>query len=227
MLKRGAKVFKQFFLDIFFPKHCLFCKKIFDVYVCDKCFRFIRIKSRQVYRNSFKLIESKEIYLDELYVLCEDNKFIMELIYKFKYNSILELKIYFERIFINFLDIEYFKNFDCFIPVPLHRRRLCERGFNQSLEFANILSKITQVPVYNDILVKTKNTKQQVGLNRLLRYKNLKDCFDLMNTEVIQGKNVLLVDDVFTTGATMFECAKLLRPFCKQVSGFVIVSKGF
>lgn len=95
-------------------------------------------------------------------------------------------------------------------PVPLSRKRLKERGFNQSLVLSKLLSKNTGVPVRSNALNRTKATKPQSGLSREERIKNVEAAFRA-DSDVVRGKHVVLIDDVCTSGATLVSCAIALR----------------
>lgn len=99
---------------------------------------------------------------------------------------------------------------DCVIPVPLHTRRLVWRGFNQSLEIANALGRSLKVPVEKTALKRVRHTPPQTRLGMRQRRENIKGAFQA-NRDRITGRTVLLVDDVYTTGATIRECARILR----------------
>jgi ComF family protein len=97
---------------------------------------------------------------------------------------------------------------DLLIPVPLHPKRLKQRGFNQALLLARAFP---QVPVSREALVRLRNTTPQVELKPKERRDNVKGAFAVSDPAQVKGKNVLLIDDVYTTGATVAECAKVLR----------------
>ncbi|WP_419785091.1 ComF family protein [Pseudodesulfovibrio sp.] len=99
---------------------------------------------------------------------------------------------------------------DGVIPVPLHRRRLAWRGFNQSSELGRAVAKALDIPLWNHALTRTRYTQPQTTLDRNERQQNIKNAFAARN-EIIDGKRILLVDDVYTTGATLRECARTLR----------------
>jgi ComF family protein len=104
-----------------------------------------------------------------------------------------------------------FTGIDLIIPVPLHKKRLMQRGYNQSDQFAKGLSKWMQLPVENKLLVRNRATATQTRKGRFDRWKNVEDIFSLNGPERISGRHVLLVDDVITTGATLESCIAVLR----------------
>ena len=100
---------------------------------------------------------------------------------------------------------------DWLIPVPLHPTRKRERGFNQSGEIARHFSRIVGIPVAQHWLLRTRPTKVQAGLTRRERRHNVSGAFAMSKQADVDGKTVLVIDDVFTTGATLNECARILR----------------
>ncbi len=109
---------------------------------------------------------------------------------------------------------------DVVIPVPLHPTRLREREFNQVLLLADGLGRRVGAPVRPTMLVRSRETRPQAGLTRRERRLGLRRCFTVRRPETVAGKRILLIDDVFTTGTTVNECAKALR---KAGSGDVYV----
>ena len=99
---------------------------------------------------------------------------------------------------------------DLLLPVPLHRQRLRERGFNQALLLVKDLSRRTGIPCDKRILQKKKPTLPQVNLSGPEREKGVRGAFQITEKEKLKGKLILLVDDVYTTGATVNECSKVL-----------------
>jgi len=100
---------------------------------------------------------------------------------------------------------------DWLIPVPLHPARKRERGFNQSGEIARHFSHIVGVPLAQHWLSRPRQTKVQAGLTRRERRQNVRGAFETSKKAEIRGKTILLIDDVFTTGATVNECARILK----------------
>ncbi len=103
------------------------------------------------------------------------------------------------------------ERFDAIIPVPVHRKRLIDRGYNQVTTLSKKLSKATGVPLDRTALVKIRNTEPQVGLPRSRRLVNLKNVFQICRVGQIANKRILIVDDVSTTGTTVYEAAKAVR----------------
>jgi ComF family protein len=97
------------------------------------------------------------------------------------------------------------------VPVPLHRQRLRERGFNQSLLLARAVSSELGTRLDYLSLIRNRYTSTQTGLSKEARKKNVKGAFSVVNPESIKGETILLVDDVFTTGHTLNECARTLK----------------
>jgi ComF family protein len=100
---------------------------------------------------------------------------------------------------------------DMIIPVPLHIERLREREFNQSLLLADRIGRHRGVPVACTLLIRTAPSPAQTTLSRKERLTNLRGAFTVTRPASVTGKRILLIDDVFTTGATVHECAKTLR----------------
>lgn len=97
------------------------------------------------------------------------------------------------------------------IPVPLHRSRLREREFDQALALARHLGQPLGIPVWSDLLRRQRQTTSQVGLTVAERRRNVQGAFRIRDTHACDGSALLLIDDVYTTGATLQECARLLR----------------
>jgi ComF family protein len=136
----------------------------------------------------------------------------MESIQRFKYNMETHLKSSLGHLLSSFAK-EWIPNLKDFVivPVPLHRRRLRERGFNQSLLLARILASDLGNQLDYLSLIRNRYTRAQTGLKKKERRKNVKDAFSIIHPDAIKDKKILLVDDVFTTGYTLNECARTLK----------------
>lgn len=99
---------------------------------------------------------------------------------------------------------------DMIIPVPLHPAKLAKRGFNQSKLIAEGIGEMTAWPVHDHVLKRTRNTESQTRKSRNERVDNMKNAFAITDSKAVQGKHILLCDDVLTTGATLEACALAL-----------------
>jgi len=107
-------------------------------------------------------------------------------------------------------DPDFFKEIDCIVPVPIHFWRLLKRHYNQSGLIANHIGKLWGKPVFHSVLYKSRSTTSQGEKTCQERLDNIKDSFAARHKEKIVGKNILIIDDVLTTGATLSECNRIL-----------------
>lgn len=99
---------------------------------------------------------------------------------------------------------------NCIVPIPIHKDRLKERGFNQSEVIAKVLSEKTGVPMRCDLIGRSKYTIPQSKLDGEARRDNVKNSFEILDENEIMGKDIFLVDDIYTTGSTIEECSRVL-----------------
>ncbi len=115
---------------------------------------------------------------------------------------------------------------DLMVPIPLHRRRLLQRGYNQSLELARRTAKKHKTPLQASVMSRTVDTKPQIGLSRLDRKANIKKAF-FAKPEMVRGRRLVLVDDILTTGSTLEEATKtLLRAGAQSVDVLALCRTG-
>lgn len=151
---------------------------------------------------------------------------IQKIIKAFKYRFIKDLEIPLGRLMTGYLekikDRVDLNNLTV-VPVPLHKRKFNQRGYNQSELIADKISEYLNAEMAGDCLLKTKPTKDQARLKENERPENLKNVFVCSKPWLVSGKKVMLIDDVYTTGATMKECAQVLKKAgAKEVIGLVI-----
>jgi ComF family protein len=203
--------------DILFPKKCINCGRE-GQYLCDDCLSLIEINPfnyclcEKLEKRS-KCGNCQNRNLDKILSATSfNNKIVKEAIHKFKYGYIEELSVPLSLLILNHLqiiDCQIDKSF-IIVPVPMHIKKKRRRGFNQSEEISKIISSSTTIPL-STTLIKTKETKPQMELNRAERIENIKDCFEIKDKNEIGNKTILLIDDVYTTGTTMDQCAKVLK----------------
>lgn len=208
-----------------FPENikCQFCSsENFDdrkPLVCDECLSKLAHISKGCMKCGVEILDMAEIC-----DVCKEYKpefcravapfnyddFTKPLIYKFKYDNAKYLAEPFSEFMLKTLK-EADIDFDVIVPVPLSLKREKLRGYNQSQLLANKLAEKLNVPVVCDCVVKKLDTANQASLGFLERTKNLEGSFEVVNRDAIFKKKVLLVDDVFTTGATANEVSKVLK----------------
>ncbi|MGB8704490.1 MAG: ComF family protein [Gillisia sp.] len=136
---------------------------------------------------------------------------VQKLIHQLKYRGRREISTYLGKWMGEELTKSpFFKNIDVVIPVPLHKKKLKSRGFNQVEGFGREISKLLKVPYNDAALQKTSFSTTQTLKARLARWGNIEETFVLRHPEDLQDKHILLVDDLITTGATMEACANEL-----------------
>jgi len=211
--------FTNFLLELFFPKFCFGCQKEGN-YLCPDCKSTLEISSSHKIYSSQNL---KDLY----FALNYQSPLIKNLIQKFKYEPFVkELSPTLSSLIIEHLQLldnkPSFKDFTI-IPVPLEKRKLKGRGFNQAEEISKELSSFLAIPLIPNCLIKTKETIPQVELTTETRKENIKETFSYQHPELVKEKKILLVDDVYTTGSTMEEAARVLREAgAKEIIGIVI-----
>lgn len=232
---------KKLVLDILFPLACLGCGKE-DVWLCDECLEKIPVEEffycpvckQKSLRGEVHAHCQPDFYLDGLLIAGQwENKNLRQLIHRLKYNFVQDLKIPLGKILIKKIQqANHFFTpalnsgyFDGLIPVPLARRRLLWRGFNQAQLLAEQVMPYLETSVWRETIKRIKNTRPQVGQKQRQRQKNINGAFlcDLKFTNSFKDKKILLIDDVYTTGATMLEVAKVLKTAgAKEVWGLVL-----
>lgn len=201
-------------IDLFLPKICFHCRVnrcVDHPLLCNTCLSQMQeITVNELnFENSEKFSAAGQVkQLYSLYRFLNDSP-IQTLLHELKYQN----KFNIGRIFGVQLGKKYFPEFeslgiDIIVPVPLHKLKKAERGYNQSLYFAKGISKIIGRKVRTDVIFREKFTKSQTNLNKKEREENVRDAFG--SNKRISGYNILLVDDVITTGATIQACAKVL-----------------
>jgi ComF family protein len=132
--------------------------------------------------------------------------------YSFKYGKNKRLAYLLGRQAALELELQHtaYESVDMLIPVPLHPKREKKRGYNQSEWICMGLSSVWNIPIQTDILLRCVQTQTQTNKTVYKRWSNTQNAFDLKNEEMLQGRHVLLVDDVITTGSTLVACTKTL-----------------
>ena len=213
--------FSKFFLDIFFPKFCLFCKRE-GFFLCPDC--------KSTLPLYLSHIEKRQGFLKDLYfALPYKDPRVNFLIKKMKYPPFLkELSQELSLLLIEHFQLidppPSFSNF-IVVPVPLSKKREKWRGFNQAEEISKEIARFFNLKLEKNLLIRKKETQPQVDLTKEKRKENLKNAFK--TTRKIEKEKILLVDDVYTSGATLQEAAKTLKEKGAQTIIGVVLAKEF
>lgn len=237
-----ASKLRDFVLDLLFPIECLGCGKEGE-WLCQKCFNKINFKQSQYCLHCKKENEfgrfcfnCRPLYgLDGVLIAGDyDNRLIAKLIKNFKYNFIQDLSKAIGKFLILFLqNLNSESGFtevvltgsNLVIPVPLHNKRRRWRGFNQAELIAREVSGYFNLELSVDKLIRMKYKKPQVKLSEAERKSNVIGCFGWRG-EGLAGRDIVLIDDIVTTGATLNECAKVLKQNGAGKVWGLVVAKG-
>ena len=207
--------------DYLFPSRCLVCSTVLvECGLCADCYPTIS------FTTAYNMCSKCGNIKTATDIFCADclkydyvfdvarsvllyDKNSLGIIHKYKFYNCL----YFSKIYARWIvDMwsDFILQYDLLVPVPMHYTSLLSRGYNQSAILANKISRISGVVVDCDVLHKIKRNKNQRGMSAIDRESNVVGVFGLRKGMCIAGKSVLIVDDVFTTGATVNECARVL-----------------
>jgi len=224
-------------LGILYPQTCCFCGKVSRNPICDSCAEKVEYISEPICKKCGKPIWKEE---QEYCKDCTEHQFeyeqgrslwlhqglVKKSIYQFKYHN--------RRIHGEWYAKELFRLYghklkewgiDCIIPVPLHKRKKRMRGYNQAEIVAKHLGQISGIPVDTKSVVRVRNTKAQKRLNNQERKQNLVNAFQVQKTWKM-AKNVLVIDDIYTTGATINAVASVLKEKGARKVCFLTISIG-
>ena len=201
--------------DLFIPSRCFHCKTIIakhQHFVCLECALQLENTLFMDYKNNplEYLFWGKTTILEatSLYFYAKKSP-IQTLLKELKYNKLESFGHASAQSIIQELkNSNRFKNIDLVIPVPLHPHKEKKRGYNQVALFGKTIADYLKVPFDKNVLIKKTNTKSQTEQNKEERFNSVKNSFALNPKHQINSKNILIVDDVLTTGATLIACAQ-------------------
>lgn len=210
----------QFLIDIkniFYPNICLSCEAVLsnnEHVVCTSCLYKLPLSYSLEINNLIveKVFFGRVKVFQATALLSYQKKGITQkLIHQLKYRGHQEIGTYLgDWLGSKMIKSELFDTIDYIIPVPLHKKRLKKRGYNQVSTFGLQLSKKLKVPFIENILIRTSTNPTQTKKTRLERWKNVVELFYLTDTTIFENKHILLIDDILTTGATIEACANEL-----------------
>lgn len=220
-------------IRLLYPPKCIFCSCLLDiaagVEICKSCYKKITFMPEE--RNKTLKVFDYECSWDCVVCACEYKGIIKEAVMRFKFfdkpsycraiGSLVTEKL---------RNILLYDSYDMIMSVPLHNKKKALRGYNQSLLVSRVISRITGIPERSELIIRIKNTKSQSTLTRENRYFNTRNAFEITDKDEVRDKNILIFDDILTTGYTLNECSRVLKEAgAKKVAAVVIaspVSKG-
>ncbi|MBI2990480.1 MAG: ComF family protein [Candidatus Magasanikbacteria bacterium] len=221
-LKEGLRVILSYVKEVLFPLFCLGCGKE-GLALCDTC--YLKIDKHLVLccpvchepnlRGAPCFFCVADSCLDQQ-IACApyDSKGLLaQVLHQFKYAYVYEFNSVLGRIIdeTKIICSDFLFPIDYCVPIPLHKRRYAERGYNQSYIIAQSFNRHLPFQLRSDFLLRFLKTKQQAILSKEERKRNVADAFRVTKPVETKGKSILLVDDVYTTGSTMQAAARALK----------------
>jgi len=206
------QAFLQGAFELIFPDNCLLCRQFLNSrhqrQLCPQCSNALVLNPTPFSRQS-----KDPFAFDQAWSVCLYNEPAQKLLHAFKYNGKTSLKKTFVPLMIDFIDRHQLPValFDVITPIPLHPVRFRERGYNQSALLSLALGQHYGIAHSEDLLVRQKATQTQTELGAKQRWTNMIDAFRIKNSTDLEGKSVLLIDDLYTTGATVQNAALALK----------------
>lgn len=192
--------------DVIFPNVCGICGKLDEKSLCKKC----EIKLQKLKNINFQ--DFKDQNYNELISIFSYEGTIRSNILNYKFKDRPYMARTFAKFIINEKNVfEKIKTYDKIIPVPISKERMKQRGYNQSLILAKELNKYLNLELVNNSLIKTKNVVEQSSLNKEERQKNIVNAYELKNKQILENNKILIIDDIYTTGSTVNECARMIK----------------
>ncbi len=242
MIEKFNKVRQKFpvpkILNLIYPPTCGICGKLNENFLCKRCEKIL--ESEVVFGlDKYKNIKRKKERKENIKNNFNDKKYFNEHLYIFLYQGIIRRIIlkykfqeesYLYKTFVNFLlknenFFEKIEKYDTIVPVPISKKRQKTRGYNQSELVAKEIAYNSNLILETECLYKIKNIVEQSKLNKEERLKNIQGVYKLVNKEKLYKKKILLLDDIFTTGSTVNECARVLRKAQPKEIGVFTLAK--
>lgn len=209
--------FLQNIFTVFYPRLCLTCETHLmqnEKVICASCRHLLPETNFIDTPNNLieNTLQGRVPFVAATALLYYRKKGIVQsLIHSLKYKNKQEVGEFFGKwMSEQFMQSKRFEGVNVIVMVPLHPSKYKKRGYNQLTVFANTLSNCLKTPVYNGVLVKVNQSTSQTKKNRLSRFEKINEYFKITDSTILKGKHVLLVDDVFTTGATIEACANAI-----------------
>ncbi len=201
-------------MELLYPSVCAACgKSLFrwEHLVCTHCRSFLPKTGYELNEDNplarlfYGKVQLKAV--TACFFFSKDGK-VQALIHELKYRGNAEAGVFLgQELGKSIKDAPLFQGIDYLIPIPLHPKRERERGYNQAMMIVQGIAEVTDIAIGGDFVTRKVNTSTQTHKSKEERWSNVKDIFELHHVDKLEGKSVLLVDDVLTTGSTLESCA--------------------
>jgi ComF family protein len=213
-------------MGLFFPNLCIVCRNVltYDKWLCGPCAETLRVNNARRdacplcgQNRSLRLCACASVWknpYEAVYSIFDFDETVQGIVHEIKYRGQKRLAMDMGKAYVNLVPPSFFEGMDTVVSVPLHFFRMMKRGYNQAEHLARGFVKGSAVPLQHlqHVLVRKRPTKTQTRLSRRARRQNVKGAFVVSpgKRNCIENKNIILVDDIVTTGATTGECASAL-----------------
>lgn len=216
-----------FFINFLYPPTCIICGKSANYYICEKCNKRIKKYEEYHYLSRDEDNNYPIRHYDELIYILRYEKIIRKIMINYKFYSKPYISYFFAyKIMNNKYLCEKIKEYDYIVPVPMSENKEKSRGYNQTKLITSIISKRLKIKESNN-LKKVNNTLTQGKLNRLERINNIEGIYYIENNLEFIGKRIVLLDDIYTTGSTIEECARVISKSGAKEIFVIILARDF
>ena len=215
-------------IELIFPRHCYVCGEVLSHQEQDMCLNCLYKlpKIEKIHQSELEKVFWGRFDVERVtaYIYYQKESPYNRLLHKMKYGNHPEVGYRLATMAADRLMQEgFFDGIDAIVPLPLSKKKRRQRGYNQCDYIAEGLSQTTGIPVLKDCVVRNKSNETQTHKTRDERWRNVEGIFSLAKPELIEGKHILLIDDILTTGATLTNCAIAIKSGCNcRISVFTL-----
>ena len=203
-------------LDLLFPRYCAVCDEVLsesEQHLCIKCFMDLpRTNFHTEKENVMEKMYWGKIPIEQASAFIFYKEGFKDAVHDLKYRKNHAIGEYLGKLMADEINAssDFFKGIDAIVPIPLHRFRKWQRGYNQSEYIAKGINTVTKIPIFTNVVIRIVNNRSQTRMSHFDRKKNVEKIFMCTRPDLIRGKHILLVDDVITSNATTLSCAEAI-----------------
>lgn len=205
--------FFESIISIVYPPKCIFCQRLLEhsavLHICSACYAQLPLIGNMVLKTS---LDEDKNYCDGVVSVFEYTGMVKESLIRFKfYNKPCYYRTYARLLADKIRKMADVKNYQMVLSVPLHKHKEFSRGYNQARLISKALSRILGLPECSYVLRRERYTEAQSLLDKQKRNQNVMGAFEVISPKKVKDKNILLIDDILTTGSTLEECSRVLK----------------